>query len=103
MTDEFKLEPFEPHKYEELKIFCLGDDFHWWIGYDLESCLKDAEETYSIERSSCDPYELGEEELSTLYFYDEEADEKKTFGEQLEIDKTLEYAEFPRLFACTEY
>jgi hypothetical protein len=95
------LEPFEPNKYKELAIFYI-DVGYWWIGYDVASCLADANENYSAEADEQDCYQLGDADLDKLKFYDEESGETHSFREQFEIEKRIG-GEFPRHFAAEDW
>ncbi len=98
---KFQLEPFEATKYEELAIFAIGQEY-WWIGYDLESCLADANENYDANAKEAESYRLCPEELEVLKFHDEDTGETRTFAQQFEIEKGLA-GEFPRFFASEDW
>lgn len=87
----------------KVKVFKLND-YEWYAGYDLESCIKCAIKMTGMTEEEVvdDPFEETQESLDLLVFYDEDDDEKRSFSEELEL--RIERGEkFPDFFAGTEY
>jgi len=87
----------------KVKVFKLND-YEWYAGYDLESCIELAMQMTGMSREEVidDPFEETQERLDTLIFYDEENDEKRSFSEELRIIIESE-EQLPTFFAGTEY
>lgn len=101
-SPEFQMEPFEPNKHKELAVFKIGDDY-WFMGYDIESCLKEAVENYEVEATEHDCFQLDEEDLQRITFHDEESGDTRTFEEQFIIEKTANTGPYPRFFASENW
>ena len=101
MSDEFQLEPFDPNKYKELGVFEVGDGY-WFVGYDLESCIKEAVENYDVIADEGDTRLLTQEQMESLKIYDCESGETHTMLE-LFLGAKKGGGEFPRLLACEDW
>lgn len=114
-----------PRKRRAIKVFRINE-FEWWIGESLESCIRAAMGAYGLSREEVmdDPYELTPAQLKSHTFRDdlvpplwlnrlihrhrwirrfwEQIPRTRSFAAQLrrEIRKG---GEFPRPFATTEY
>jgi hypothetical protein len=106
MTEPFALEPSPPDP-QPVRVYRL-DDYEWWAGYSLESCIAAAREQAGAdcyEDAERDGYQLTFQQMATLTFLDDvdcPACEKRTFA--AELQRRIDAGEqFPQLFACTEY
>ena len=82
------------------------DDYDWWIGESLTSCVADYLVTYGNDVGVSEARELTDEELDSLIFTDTYEDDtptgtRRTFREQLAVEISIG-GEFPRMFASTE-
>lgn len=91
----------------KLKVFEL-DDYTWFVGYDLESCIQEAIRSFNMYPKWMEgAYEISETQLDELKFinfeklYSTGIREEWSFREQLKIEAE-KGGEFPRAFAFSE-
>lgn len=107
-NEPFALQPSPPDP-QPVRVYRL-DDFTWWAGYSLQSCIEDAARNYDYdaEWSSESARQVTDDEMQRLTFVDENEDGSmdcattRTFA--AELQRRIEAGEqFPQFFASTEY
>lgn len=90
-----------------IKIFSITDS-EWWMGTDLASVVKAAQEEYGLDDDdTANAAELAEADFDALRFADSDENDQltgttRTFREQLAIEIGVG-GQLPRLFAMEEF